>query len=197
MMTLTPDVSGAKDYLARLQRKDIPRVIGRSLTRTGNAGRSFTSRQFRARINLKKVVIDAGIKVKRSNEIQTLAALNLGRAYFEIRWSGKPLPIRDFAARRTGKGATYQISRAQARKVFRRKGRPGFIVDKLGGHVFVRVTENPPGPMRAKIKKAIGPSIPQFASTKRERQALIAFCTDFWNREVIRNAKFALERASK
>jgi hypothetical protein len=194
MITVTPDISGAKAYLGRLERQDLPRVIGRSLTRSAAAAKTFSSRALRARVNLKKSVIDAGIKTKRSSEIQNLSALGLGRAYFEIRWSGKPFPIRDFAARATGRGVTFQVSRTQKRKVFRRQGRLGFIIEKLGGHVFVRVTDDPPGPMKAKIKKVFGPSIPQFAITQREQQALIAHVRDFWEREVIRNARFALQR---
>jgi hypothetical protein len=194
MITVTGDVSNAKEYLRRLERVDIPRVIGRSLTRTGASAKTFSSRALRARINLKKSVIDAGIQIRRSNEIQNLTALGLGRAYFEIRWSGKPFPLRDFGARSTGRGVTFQVSRTQKRKVYSRQGRLGFIVQKLGGHVFVRVTDDPPGPVKAKIKKAFGPSIPQFAITQREQRALIAHVRDFWEREVIRNARFALQR---
>jgi hypothetical protein len=194
MFTITPDIKGAKEYLQRLERQDLPRVIGRSLTRAAASAKTFSSRSLRARINLKKSVIDAGIRTKRSSEIQNLTALGLGRAYFEIRWSGKPFPIRDFAARGTGRGVTFQVSRAQKRKVYKRRGRLGFIVEKLGGNVFVRVTDDPPGPVKAKIKKAFGPSIPQFAITQREQQALIVHVRDFWEREVIRNARFALQR---
>lgn len=194
MITVKPDISGAKAYLQKLERVDLPRVIGRSLTRAGSSARTFSSRHLRARVNLKKSVIDAAIKIRRSNEIQTIAALSLGRAWVEIRWSGKPFPIRDFGARRGRGGVTYQISKRQARKIFTRKGNKGFIIDKLGGHVFVRVTADPPGPLKAKIKKAVGPSIPQFAITQQEQVALIAHVKDFYEREVIRNAKFALQR---
>jgi hypothetical protein len=194
MFSIKPDISGAKAYLDRLEKRDLPRVIGRTLNRAAATAKSFSSRSLRARINLKKSVVDSAIRTKRSNEIQNLTALGLGRAYFEIQWSGKPFPIRDFAARKGRSGVTYQVSRAQKRKVFKRKGRLGFIVEKLGGHVFVRVTDDPPGPMKAKIKKAYGPSIPQFAITQREQQALIAHVRDFWEREIIRNARFVLQQ---
>ena len=195
MISVKPDISAAQAYLNRLEKRDLPRVIGRSLTRTGSSARTFSSRALRARINLKKSVIDAAIRIKRSNEIQNLTALGLGRAYFEIRWSGKPFPIRDFGARKTSrKGVTFQVSRKQPRKTYRRHGRLGFMVEKLGNHVFVRVTDDPPGPMKAKIKKAFGPSIPQFAITRQERDALIAHVQEFWAKEVVRNARFALQR---
>jgi hypothetical protein len=185
------DVSNAKAYLTRLQRDELPKVIGRSLTRAASAARTFSSRTLRERINLPKRVIDQGIKTRRSNEIQTLSALGLGRAFFEIRWTGTPFPLRDYAARQTvRKGVTFKVSRAGGRKTYQRQGRKAFIVAKLGGHVFVRVTDGP----HARIKKVFGPSVPQFAITKREQQALIAHVTDFYNREVIRNAKFALSK---
>jgi hypothetical protein len=195
MIDIKPDVSGAREYLKQLQTREIPRVVGRTLTRAGNVARTFSSRSFRQRINLKKATIDAAIKIKRgTNEIQNLSALARGRAYFEIQWSGKPFPLKDFAAKKTSRGVTFQVSRRQRRKVFRRQGRLGFIIEKLGGHVFVRVTDDPPGPMKAKIKKVFGPSIPQFAATRTERDALIAHVIAFWNVEIIRNARFALQR---
>lgn len=195
MIKVIGDVSGAKAYLRQLERHELPKVIGRSLTRAASAARTFSSRKLRDRINLSKSVIDKGIKTRRSNEIQTLTALGLGRAYFEIRWTGTPFPLRDYAARQTSrKGVTFKVARRGPRKAYMRGGRKAFIVAKLGGHVFVRVTDDPPGSMRARIKKVYGPSIPQFAMTKRERRELIAHVTEFYNAEVIRNTKFALSR---
>lgn len=199
MISVTPDIALAKSYLRQLETRDLPRVVGRSLTRTAATARTFSSRALRARINLKKAVIDAAIRTKRgSNEIQNLTALSLGRAYFEIRWSGKPFPIREFAARATRSGVTFQVSRRKkSRKVYKRQGRLGFMIEKLGNHVFVRVTDDPPGPIKAKIKKAFGPSIPQFAITHTERDALIAHVQKFWAREIISNARYALQRRGK
>jgi len=184
----------ARSYLTRLTRRELPKVVGRSLTRSGASGRTFSSRQFRSRINLKKSVIDKGIAVRRSNEIASIGALDLNRAWVEIRWSGKPFALKEFAAKQTRKGVSFKVAKRAKRRVYERQGRKAFIVEKLGGHVFVRVGDDPPGPEKSKIKKVFGPSIPQFASTRREQRALIEHMRAFWSKEVIRNAKFALRR---
>lgn len=197
MIEFRGDISKARALLRELTQKELPRVIGRSLDRARSAARTFSSRKLRQRINLAKGVIDEGIKTRRSSEIQNLTALGYGRAWFEIRWTGTPFPLRDFAAKQTRRGVTFKVAKRGARKLYQRAGRPAFIVAKLGGHVFVRVTEDPPGPMKAKIQKVFGPSIPQFAITKRERAELIQHVTEFYNREVIRNAQFAISRRAK
>lgn len=192
MITIKPEISGAKEYLKRLERLEIPRVVGRALTRSASAAKSFSSRKLRERINLPKSIIDQAIRTKRSNEVRGPASLELNKAWFEIHWTGKPFPLREFQARPTGKGVTFKVARRGKRKVYLRSGRPAFIVEKLGGHVFVRVGEDPPGPRKAKIVKVFGPSIPHFAITKREREQLIEHVTKFFVTEIIRNAKFAL-----
>lgn len=188
MLKLTADTSGARAYLRDLQQREIPRVIGRTLNRTASSVKSRASREMRARINLQKAVIDRAISSKRSNEIQTLTALGLGRAWFEIRYSGKPFGIRDFDARQTAKGVTFKVARVGRRKVYVRQGNKGFTVEKFGGHVFTRVGSG------RQIKKASGPSIPQFAATKRVQADLIKYAQEFWARELERNIRFAISR---
>lgn len=192
---ITVDIRPAKDYLAVLSKRELPKVIGRSLDRTAASGRTFLSRRLRERLALKKAVVDKAISKRRSGEIQNITALNLGRAWFEIRASGDPIPLRDYNARATTRrGVTYQVSRTGGRKTYRAKGNLAFVVQKFGGHVFVRTGPNPPGPRGAPIVKVFGPSLPQAFRTQRERNALIAHCEQVWATEVIRNARFALAR---
>ena len=188
MIRVQSDTSGARKYLSDLQQREIPRVIGRTLNRTASSVMSRPSREMRTRVNLKKAVIDKAISKRRSNEIQTLTALGLGRAWFEIRYSGKPFGIRDFDARETAKGVTFKVARIGRRKLYVRKGNKGFIVDKFGGHIFTRIGEG------RQIKKASGPSIPQFAATKRVQASLIQYAQEFWARELERNIKYTISR---
>lgn len=188
MIRVQSDTSGARKYLSDLQQREIPRVIGRTLNRTASSVMSRASREMRTRVNLKKAVIDKAISKRRSNEIQTLTALGLGRAWFEIRYSGKPFGIRDFDARETAKGVTFKVARIGRRKLYVRKGNKGFIVDKFGGHIFTRIGEG------RQIKKASGPSIPQFAATKRVQASLIQYAQEFWARELERNIKYTISR---
>lgn len=193
---IVPDISRARVYLRRLDRVEIPRVIGRSLNRTLSSTQSRASRLLRERINLQKAVIDKAIAKRRSNEIGSITALQLGRAWFELRFSGKPFPLRDFQARQTRRGVTFKVGRSGGRSTYERQGQKGFIVNRLGAHVFVRTGPEPPGPARAGIKKVYGPSIPQFVSTQRIRKPIIKHAIDTWAVEVERNAKYALSRRS-
>lgn len=188
MLTLRPDTSGARKYLRDLQQNEIPKVIGRTLNRTASSVKSRASREMRQRVNLKKAVIDKAIASRRSNEIQNLAALGLGRAWFEIRYSGKPFGIRDFDARETAKGVTFKVARVGKRRIYTRKGQKGFIVEKFGGNVFARTG------VGRQIKKASGPSIPQFAATKRVQADLIQYAREFWARELERNIQYTISR---
>jgi hypothetical protein len=194
VIQVQPDTSGARALLRDLQQREIPKVIGRTLNRTANSVRSRASRDLRTRMNLQKSVIDKAITRRRSNEIQNLTALALGRAWFEISYSGKPFPLRDFAAKQVRSGVSFKVTKAGRRAVYLRQGRKGFLVQRLGGNVFVRTTDDPAGPQKAKIQKVFGPSIPQFAATKRVQNELIEYARDFWARELERNIRFAIGR---
>jgi hypothetical protein len=181
--------------LSQLQGKELPRVIGRTLDRTAKHGESVLSKNMRQRVNLPKSVVDAAIYYKRSGEIQTLTALALGRAWFEIRAKGKPIGIRDYAANPLKKrGVSFKVVKGGRRKVYTRNGQKAFFVAKFGGHVFTRVGADPPGPTRVGIKKAVGPSIPQFFSTKKMQAALTLDVREYWARELQRNIQFAINR---
>lgn len=194
MIKVTADTSNARRMLRDLEDREIPRVVGRTLTRTASSVRSRASREMRSRINLQKATIEKAITVRRSNDIQKIRMLELLRAWFEIRYSSKPFGIRDFDARETKRGVTFKVSKVGTRKLYVRKGNKGFTVDRFGGHVFSRVGPDPPGPAKAKIKKATGPSIPQFAATKRVQADLIKYAQEFWARELERNIRFAISR---
>lgn len=194
MVKVSPDISGARKYLEQLQGRELPRIVGRTLARTAGAVRSQSSKILRQRVTLQKSTIDQAISTARSNEIQNLSMLTLGRAWFEVRFSGKPFPIRDFQARKIPRGVTFRVTRTMPRKLYLRKGQKGFIVERLGGHVFVRDGVDPPGKKKAPIRKAVGPSIPQFAATRRMQAALTEFAREYWARELERNVRFAISR---
>lgn len=191
---VTPDTRGARQYLEQLTRRELPKVIGRSLNRTAAHGKTALSKLLRKRINLKKAVIDQSISTRRSNEIGALSATLSDRAWFEVRVSGKPIALRDFAAKQVKRGVTFKVSRGASRREYLSKGQHAFIVPSLGGHVFVRKGPEPPGPETIGIRKVYGPSLPQYFATHRIQDAEISDVREFWNREVIRNAQFALRR---
>jgi hypothetical protein len=194
MFQVKPDMRSARAYLERLEKRDLPRVVGRSLDRTGASVKSLFSRRLRARLNLKKSVVDAALKIRRSSEIQTLTALQAGRAWFALQTTGKPIPLRDFAARMTRSGVTFKVGRKGGRKRYTANGQPGFIVQRLGGHVFVRKGPEPKGPATVGIRKVYGPALPQFLASRVEQKILIEHAGKVWPVEIERNARFALKR---
>lgn len=194
MITISPDIAEGKRYLQQLDRTEIPRVIGRTLDRTKRFAATRTNRAIRERVNLKRATVDAAIKTRRSGEIGTLTALSAGRAWFEVVVSGKPIPLRDFSANQTKRGVTYRVSKSVGRRLYRRAGQNSFIVKRIGGHVFTRTGPDPKGPLTVPIKKVYGPSLPQYFSTKRIQRPIIQETQNFWNRDLIANARFALSK---
>jgi hypothetical protein len=197
VIRVSADVKGARDYLRQLEQREIPRVIGRSLDRTRKSVASFVSRDLRQRIALSKGVIDQSIKTRRSGEIQNLTALALGRAWFEIRFTGKPIPLRDFSAKQVRAGVSYRISKQRGRRRYVRAGQAAFFVQRFGNNVFTRIGPEIPGPERTKIKKVMGPSLPQIASTRKLQARVIEHARATWFKEVTANAKFAISRRGR
>lgn len=154
---VSTDFSEAKRALTDIQKKLVPRAAGTALNRVGTTVRAQATRKIRERLAIKAAVSKGSIAIKRAGS-QRLAV--------ELQASGKPIPLRDYQARMTRKGATFRVSKAGGRKRYIRKERSGFILANKGGHVFVRIEDDPPGPKKALIKKVFGPSIPQYFVTK-------------------------------
>ncbi len=151
------DFSRVRRYLTDVQKNLVPKAAGIALGRVGKTVRAAASKRIREKLAIKVAVVNKAIDVKREG-MRRLAVV--------VEASGEPIPLRDYQARQTKKGATYRVSKGGARKRYQREGRTGFIVDSRGGHVFVRVEADPPGPTKARIKKVFGPSIPQYFVTK-------------------------------
>lgn len=196
MFRVQADVTVAEDFLRNLSQpgRELARVVGRTLNRTMAHGKSMTSRFLRNRINLKKAVIDQAITTRRSREVQNMSAITIRQAWFEITWTGSPIALRDYAAREIKRGVTFKVARQGPRKLYMRNGQKAFVIEKLGGHVFVRVGPDPKGPKKAPIKKVYGPSIPQFAVTGREQRLIIEAVRKFWAAELVRNYNFAIAK---
>lgn len=150
------DLVAVKRQASEVQKKLIPAAAGIALKRTGTTVRNRASARIRERLAIRAAIAKGALKIQRVGNGMTLFIIA----------SGKPIPLRDYEARMTKKGASFRVSRAGGRKVYQRQGRTGFIVKSRAGNVFVRTTDDPPGPARAQIKKVYGPSIPQYFVTK-------------------------------
>jgi len=152
------DIAQAKRSLGMLER-DVNKAAGRALNRVATTARKYADQTIRQRLNLKSTVVKAGLNIR------TPMVGGHRQLIRDITASGRPIPIRDYGARGTRRGVTYAVKRG-ARKVYSRGAYKGFIVNKYDGHVFSRIEPDPPGPARAKIKKAYGPSLPQYFVTR-------------------------------
>jgi hypothetical protein len=150
------DLTQVKRYSSDVQKKFVPAAAGIALKRTGTTVRNRAAARIRERLAVQAAIAKGALKIQRIGNGMTLFIIA----------SGKPIPLRDYGARMTRRGATFRVARAGGRKVYKREGRTGFIVQSKSGHVFVRTTQDPPGPARAQIKKVYGPSVPQYFVTK-------------------------------
>lgn len=139
------DLKEVQKYLTDVQRKRVPRAASRAINKTLTNVRTEASKQIRQKRALKAGVVRQAMSIVRATVARLAGSLNA---------SGRPIPLREYAARRTKKGVTVKVTPG-ARKLVTHQGNKGFIVDRIGGHVFARE-----GKQRLPIKKLYGPSIP-------------------------------------
>lgn len=151
------DLTQVKRYASDVQKKYVPAAAGIALKRVGTTARNQAALTIRERLSIKAAVAKGALKVQR---------VGSNRMAVVIQASGDPIPLRDYQARMTRKGATFKVAKKGKRKLYRRQGRVGFIIPSKGGHVFARIEDDPPGPKKGRIAKAYGPSVPQYFVTK-------------------------------
>lgn len=124
--------------------KAMPRVMSRSINRTLTTGRKVVSQEVRKEVNIKAKVAKDAISLTRATRQRIRGEVNIRR---------KPIPLREFGARKTKK---HGVSVKVRKKGPRKKLRGTFIVDSRGGHVFERQPNTPSkGATPAQIKRAI------------------------------------------
>lgn len=140
------DAREVEKMLTDVERLALPVALTRALNKTATTVRTTATREIRTeRPGLKAKTIRGQMRIQRALK---------GRPESAVIASGRPIPIRDYAARKTKAGVTVQVGPG-GRKLIRHAGNKGFVVDKVGGHVFARE-----GSKRLPIKKLYGPSIP-------------------------------------
>lgn len=157
VVTVNIDVSGAKKRLAGIKNGFRRALLG-SVQRTRREIVTWTSREVRQRIAIKKEDIDKSIEASRPTWRNPVSRFILSK---RARPSLARFGLRQKYGRKNrktgvklGAGVTYKISKAKGRQVAKR----GFGADpqkweKLGGHGFVRL-----GKARTPIVKLHGPS---------------------------------------
>ena len=139
------DVTQVTRMLNDLAQKNVPIAAARALNKTITNVRTEASRAIRIERALSAKVVKAALNTSKATRYKLTASLTA---------SGRPIPLREYAARETLKGVTVKVSPG-ARKRIKVNGNAAFLIDKYGGHVFVRTTNE-----RLPIEKRYGPSIP-------------------------------------
>jgi hypothetical protein len=177
------DIAAARRQFANMQ-KEVDKAAVRALNRTAVTVRKEADQEIRKRLNLKSSTVKQTLNIRKAQR----------RLLVEIIATGQPVALREYSARRTNKGATFQVGRQQPRRVYKRQGRTGFVVPSIGGHVFVRVGPNPRGPVEAPIRKVYGPAIPQYFVTRFVRERMTRIARDRFPIEFARELKFRTSR---
>lgn len=171
------DVLALKRTLNELEKKRVPKAAGIALGRVGTTVRKVASMSIRERMAISAAVAKKAITLRRVGQT---------RLTLFVEASGRPIPIRDFQAKEGKRGVSYRISKGAGKKIYANKFGKGFIVPRIGGHVFVRVTPDPPGKPRANIRLAYGPSVPQYFVTRHIRELMERSARERWPIEFAR-----------
>jgi hypothetical protein len=169
--------------------REVNKAAGRALNRVATTVRKEADQEVRKRLSLKSSTVKGNIIVTRPWGRNSLIR--------DVVAKGGPIPLREYSARPTKKGATFRIGPGKPRKVYKRKSFVGFINPKWGGgHVFVATGINPLGPEKnAPIKKVYGPGIAQGFTAKRTRERMQATLAERWPIEFTREMKYRMGKA--
>lgn len=170
----------------KADQKQINAGAARAIQRVAVTTRKAADQTMRQTLALKSSVVKNSLSIESPRGQRTLIR--------DVVATGKPIPIRDYNASETSKGVTFRVVRGAKRKVWMVKGRKGFIVQRLGGHVFAAMEPDPPGPKKARIKKAVGPSLTHRFNTKAVRNVMNRTSAERWPIEFDREMKYRAGR---
>lgn len=196
MLGVRIETRDAIRFLERVEKRAIPRAIGAALRRVGTTTRAAAQRKIREEVALKAGVIRRAISIER-----TPRNVAPDRLYIELRARGGPIPLSEYGATMTRRGATFRVKRGESKRVYRRGGRAGFIIgsrdgrrfqadDRFGGQVFTSRPAPGPDPLR----RAYGPGIAQRFRTKSVQRIIrVTFLREFPKR-LVRELRFQVDR---
>lgn len=177
---IVADVKPARRYVSSVQRRVVPKAQMRTVNELAKQVVTVSAREIRKRRRLKIGVIKKAMRV-------TKATITRLRARITAR--GRPISLKEYAARQTKRGVTVNIT--GRRKLWKSDGgRVAFQVKAIGGHIFARRSKK-----RLPIEKQWGPSIPsRFVQPDVER-AQRSLVRDKAGAIMRRNLAFLMRRA--
>lgn len=124
-----------------LDGRTLTRAVVRAANRTLTGARAEASKSLRKRVNLKAGTIKDQMRTYKASTARPAARI-------EVPYS--PISLKRYGARQVRSGLSVRVLKTGGRK----RIKSGFIVDKIGGHSFLRI-----GKSRTPIKKLYGPTL--------------------------------------
>lgn len=177
--SITADLTAVKKSISDLKRKKVPQAAARALNKTIRAVRVEANKQIRQERALPASVVRDSLRVSLANKDKLVAAVVA---------SGRPIPLRGYAARETRKGVTVKVSPG-GRKLVKHAGNAAFMVAKFGGHVYART-----GSARLPMKKLYGPSLPATFIKEKVQSAMDKVAGDTWPKRFAEELRFELNK---
>jgi hypothetical protein len=176
---ITFDLSDVKKYGLDVRQKLIPAAASRAINKTLTNVRTEANKQIREERALSASTVRNALAIKRATKLLLIG---------ELIASGRPIPLREYQARQTKAGVTVKVSPG-GRKLVSHAGNKGFIVSKIGGHVFARE-----GKSRLPIKKLYGPSIPSTFIKAKVLAALDRVASSSWQKRIAEELRYELSK---
>jgi hypothetical protein len=176
------DVSKVIKALDEIPKGPARRALVRGLNKTAANVRTSASRAIRERRSLSAKTVNQALAIRKASNAKLVSSLVV---------TGRPIPLKEYKARETRKGVTVSVTPG-ARKLIEHAGNRGFIVQKIGGHVFARE-----GKSRLPIKKLFGPSLPSTFVQEEVKRAWTATAQEAMPKRLAEEMRYELARLSK
>lgn len=173
------DASKVIATLGAIPKGPARRAIVRGLNKTAANVQVSASLAIRKRRALPAKTVKQAMAIRKATSTRLVSTLVV---------TGRPIPLRDYAARQTKKGVTVAVTPGK-RKLVEHNGNKGFIVGKIGGHVFARE-----GTGRLPIKKLFGPSLPSTFVQAEVRRAWTATAQEAMPKRLAEEMRFELSK---
>lgn len=173
------DISAIQRSLTSLQQQKVPTAAARALNKTIGNVQTQASKSIREERALSARVVRDALKIRRATKTNLVATLTA---------SGRPIPLREYAARVGKRGVTVKVSPGP-RKLVTHASNKAFAIDKFGGHIYARTSKR-----RLPIKKLFGPSIPATFLKEKVVAAIAKTGAESWPKRFAEELKFELSK---
>lgn len=157
-VSVTADLSQIKRAFYDLNRKGVKAATVRALNKAAVNMRTDA---------IKRVRDVRSLKARTIREAFSIFRANAARLVVDLVARGRPIPLREYAARPTLKGVTVKVMKG--RTLVSHAGNKAFEIIKFGKHVYARESAK-----RLPIKKLYGPSIPTALTNEAAQAAILA-----------------------